>query len=299
MSYAQVLGAVEQALASAGLDRVKGKVLFVDSTNAKAVNSTQAGKSARFPLATIDYAIGRCTANAGDTIVVLPGHTETITAAGGITLDVAGVSIVGVGNQRNRPTINYTTSTAGTFLVTAANCAVHNVVFNMTGIDAVASGIAVQAAGFSLLGCEVIHATASGQATVGLLTTAGADRLRIDGCRFVGTSDAGTATAIRIVGGDGITISNNFIFGAYTDTLGGIENNTTAATRLLIENNTIVNLTGTSTKAIVVDANTTGVVRNNSLGIRSGTAPITGNGLNFVGGNYYKAALGVGAGTLL
>ena len=45
------------------------------------------------PFATIDYAIGRCTGSRGDIIAVMPGHTEDIAAAGGITLDVAGVAV--------------------------------------------------------------------------------------------------------------------------------------------------------------------------------------------------------------
>ena len=49
------------------------------------------------PFATLDYAIGRCTANNGDVIMVMPNHAETITGAGGIALDVAGVTVVGMG----------------------------------------------------------------------------------------------------------------------------------------------------------------------------------------------------------
>ena len=46
------------------------------------------------PYQTIDYAIGRCTAGAGDLIIGKEGHTETISAAAGISLDVAGVKII-------------------------------------------------------------------------------------------------------------------------------------------------------------------------------------------------------------
>lgn len=299
MSFAQVYRAAKDALASAGLDRIKGKVLYVDSTNSKAVNSEQAGKRASAPLATIDYAVGLCTAGAGDVIVVLPGHTETITAAGGITVDVAGVSIVGVGVGRARPTINYTTSTAGTFLVSAANVLVQNLVFRPLGVDAVASAVSITGADCSFVGNEMELADSGAQATVGILTAATANRLRILNNFIYGSTDSGTATAIRIVGGVGHIISGNTIMGSYTANLGGIENNTTATTNLLIENNTIVNRSALSTKAIVLDTSTTGVVRNNTLAILSGTAPITGSGLDAVGGNYYKATTGVGAGTLI
>ena len=68
-----------------------GTYRFVDSSTG--VNLSDNRTKTR-PYATIDYAIGQCTASAGDVIIVFPGHTETITAAAGIALDVAGVSIV-------------------------------------------------------------------------------------------------------------------------------------------------------------------------------------------------------------
>ena len=69
--------------------------------------------------ATVDAAIGACTANAGDTILVLPGHTETVTATS-IAHDVAGVSVIGLGQGSNRPTFTFSTA-AATITVTAAN----------------------------------------------------------------------------------------------------------------------------------------------------------------------------------
>ena len=114
-----------------------------------------------------------------------------------------------------------------------------------------------------------------------------------------GSTDAGTATAIRVVGGSDIQIRNNTIIGSFTNTLGGIENNTTDATNIVIDGNLIVNRTGGSSKAVVLTATATGIVSNNRLGVLSGTAPISGAAIDFVGGNYYKAAAGVAAGTLL
>lgn len=70
---------------------------------------------------TVDAAIGLCTAGAGDTIVVLPGHTETITSTS-LTLDVAGVNIVCLGWGASAPTFTYSTA-AATINVSAANVA--------------------------------------------------------------------------------------------------------------------------------------------------------------------------------
>ncbi len=74
--------------------------------------------------ATIDAAIGACTANAGDVIYVLPGHTEDVTN-GSIAMDIAGVSIIGVGSGSLKPTLTFT-ATNSKINVTAANCKLQN-----------------------------------------------------------------------------------------------------------------------------------------------------------------------------
>lgn len=70
--------------------------------------------------ATIDAAIGACTANAGDTILVLPGHTEAVTSSS-IACDVAGVNIIGLGSGAMKPTLTFG-ATDSRINVTAANC---------------------------------------------------------------------------------------------------------------------------------------------------------------------------------
>lgn len=83
------------------------------------------------PFSTIDYAIGRCKAGRGDTIMVMPGHAETITAAAGITLDVNGVAVVGLGSGGLRPTLTYTTANTASISWTADYCTMSG--FNFVG----------------------------------------------------------------------------------------------------------------------------------------------------------------------
>lgn len=87
------------------------------------------------PFATIDYAIGRCTASRGDVIMVMPGHTETVSAAGGIACDVAGVSIVGLGVGTARPTVTLDTATTASITVSAANVSIKNMIFTANFAD--------------------------------------------------------------------------------------------------------------------------------------------------------------------
>ncbi len=111
-----------------------GKVFWVNNTSVLADGGVggsdgNPGTSPQKPFRTLDYAIGRCSAGRGDIIMVAPGHTETITAAGTITLDVNGVCIFGLGVGAQRPTITYTTANTASLSWTADGCTIKNVNF--------------------------------------------------------------------------------------------------------------------------------------------------------------------------
>lgn len=228
-----------------------GKVFWVSSGSGSNGN---AGTFER-PWSTIDYAIGRCTANKGDIIMVMPGHTETVTAAGGITVDIAGVCIWGLGTGSLRPTVNFTTATTASFLITAANCTVFNLLFT-GGIDALTNPIHIQAADVALVGCEYRDVT--GQATDTILTTAAADRLLIKNHRHDGAAAAGANSAIAIVGGDRIVIEGLRLDGNFA--VGGIDIRTTATTDLEVRD--LVGRTRNGADVILVDTVTgsTGII---------------------------------------
>jgi len=209
-----------------------GKVFFVNGSSVLASGGT-AGSNGnpgtyQRPFATIDYAIGRCTAGRGDIVAVMPGHTETVSAASGIALDVAGVAVIGLGSGSLRPTINYT-ATAATLTMSAANCKLINIL-HTGGIDAVVSPIVVSAADCMIISNELRDVT--GQMTDGILTTAGATRLKILNHVHSGDSAAGTNTAIAIVGGSGIEITIDKMDGNFA--IGGISVRTTATTDLFV-----------------------------------------------------------------
>jgi hypothetical protein len=204
------------------LNSYPGNVFWVHSASGSDGNKGTFDK----PFSTIDYAIGRCTASRGDVIMVKAGHTETISAAAGIALDVIGVAVIGMGTGTLRPTINFT-ATASTLTMSAASCTLYNVLLT-GGIDAVVSPVVVSASDCALINVEYRDVT--GQCTDGILTTAAADRLLIDGYRHDGATAAGTNAAIAIVGGDRIMIKNFSIDGNFA--VGGIDVRTTATTDL-------------------------------------------------------------------
>jgi len=201
-----------------------GKVFWVDSTT-----GSNSGKGTfDRPFGTIDYAIGRCTANKGDIIAVKAGHTETVSTASGIDFDVAGVAVIGFGVGSMRPTINIS-ATAGFVDFSAANCFLTNVLIT-GGIDAVVKTVLIDAADCTLDNVEIRDNT--GEMTDGILTTANAVRAKILNHIHNGAAGAGTNTAIGIVGGSGIEITINRMDGNFA--VGGINVRTTATTDLFV-----------------------------------------------------------------
>lgn len=137
-------------------------VFFVDSaaTLAADANDGEHGNSWTRPFATIDYAVGKCTASQGDLILVAPTHVELVISAGLLDLDVIGVTVLGVGSGNLRPTITvgYTTTAGADIDITAANCTLQNFIINMTAVN-ITVMIDVNAVGFTLKDCFIqMHA---------------------------------------------------------------------------------------------------------------------------------------------
>lgn len=212
-----------------GLTNTTGNIFYVDSGAAAASDGAGAGLTKDTPFATLDYAVGQCTANNGDVIFLMPGHAETITADSGVDIDVAGITVIGLGHGAARPTFTFTTAVTADFKLAAASTVVYNVLF-VGGIDATTGVIEVSAADCALIDTEYRDST--GQATDVIMTTADADRLLIDGHRHIGASGDGGDTAVCVVGCDDVTIRNCEFYGNFD--LGAIECRTTAAVRLRV-----------------------------------------------------------------
>lgn len=248
--------------------------------------------------ATINAAIGACVANRGDIIYVMPGHTETIGSATALVCNVAGVTIRGIGDGAARPVLTLATSVNATIPVSAANVTIDNMIIDMTGINSIVAGITPTAANFTLSNSFIITGGATNVAVLGMLTTAAASRLKLINNEFIGQTVAGTAAAVRIVGGNEHVIKGNRFYGAYTTTLGAVDNATTACLRVQVSENFIQNATAASTVALNFQASSTGVIANNRMQVLAGTAPIVGAAMSWAGGNYYAAAIAT-AGTLI
>ena len=189
-----------------------GNVYHVDS-GADAADNDNAATNPKQPAATLDGAIGKCTANNGDVILVAPGHSETISAAAAITFDVAGVTVIGMGVGNSRPTITLDTATSTDINVTAADVQIHNIIFSMNYADIV-EVFDLSAAGFVVNKCRFVD-TATNMNFVDLIKTTTtdnqADRLEFTN-NVVISPDTGNDGVIEINGDiAGLVFSNNFI----------------------------------------------------------------------------------------
>lgn len=218
---------------------VTGNVFFVDSGGSKTLDDPNYGGDPEKTFATIDYAIGQCTANNGDYIIVMPGHTETTTAAADTVFDVAGVTVIGIGNGNDRPTITFGTSTLTDWDITAANIRISNIRFTVA-VDSPAALIDVGAAQFQLDKCQFLG-TASYQPDIWVDLDANADYCKILNNEFIDAT-AGAASAVKIAAAlTDLEIAKNRFWGDYSDAC--VHNPTgNVATQLNIHHNIMTNL---------------------------------------------------------
>lgn len=242
-----------------------GAVYFVCSVTG--TDGAGYGKNPDSPLATLDYANGLCTASKGDVIFLLPGHAETLDAASDITLDVAGISIIGLGHGSLRPTFTWST-TDSTIVVSAANVSIKNIRCTVS-VDEVVTLFSVADGGdFLKLDQVDFFETASSQAIAFLTTANNADDLEIGNCRWVQATAAGAAQGwITLNGADRAYIHDCFARLALNDAAASatIKGVTTASLNVEIARNTFYQ-TGYSANIVNVIsllASSTGFVHDN------------------------------------
>lgn len=203
-----------------------GDIWFVDSGSATGADSVGAGRNPDIPFLTLDYAVGQATASQGDTIYLMPGHAENLTADSDVDVDVVGLRIIGIGWGASRPTFT-ATAIAGDFKLAAAGTWIENILF-LSGVDATTGMLEISAADCSVVNCEFRDSV--GQATDCLITVDGADRLTIRDCKFNMAAAAGANSAIALDGSDDAHIHDCYIYGNFA--VGAIDLRTTASARV-------------------------------------------------------------------
>lgn len=254
-----------------------GTTFYVSSVTGLSGND---GLSFAAPKATLAQAIALCTASKGDRIFLMPGHVESIGAAG-YAINVAGISIIGMGNGSLRPTFTWHTTDA-VVTVSADNVLIQNI-FTAVDLDEVVSMWLVTGANVTFDAVDFGAIGTSTQAIQWMLTTNAADFLTIKNCLHRQLTAAASAQKwIQVVGADFFRcVDNTFQIVAAASTSSNLISGSTALVYCEISRNNILWIGGTITIVINLVTGSTGIICDNRIG--SGTsvataAAITGDG---------------------
>lgn len=212
-----------------------GNVFWVDSGA-----GSDSGKGTRErPFATIDYAIGRCTANNGDIIFVKPGHAETLTGTD-ITVDVAGVTVQGLGTGSAMPQLSHNHADAEVSI--AADNVTWAGIRHTADVTAVKVAIEIEdgADYCTVRGCVFdVVATTTDEFLVSVRTNDASNFAVIED-NDIDMGLGGAVAAISFTKDtDGTKVINNRCQGDFsTAVINGI---TTLSTKLLIRGNVLIN----------------------------------------------------------
>lgn len=245
------------------LEEHPGAVFFVDSTHAAKADVAGGGRSPDSPLATLDYAIGLCTASKGDVIYLMPGHAENLTAADSVDLDVAGVTVIGLGNGNLIPTFS-TTAAAGSITIDAANVTIKNIklLANFATGTTTALTVTASADGLTLDGLQFRDTSATNEFLIHISVATTVTDLLIQNCSFVTLAGSATNSILFAGSSTNTVIRKNHFYVSTTDSV--IDHLVAAPVNILLDGNFIVNEdTVTAGYVIDVHASGTGMAINN------------------------------------
>jgi hypothetical protein len=249
-----------------------GNVYFVHNSGSNNNSGIDPGR----PLATLDAAVNKCTANNGDTIVVMPNHAESLAADSAVDIDVAGVTVIGMGVGENRPTFTFITLTTADFKLAAADVKVQNLLFK-AGIDALTGPIEISGDDCKLLNCEYRDDAANNYETIDVIVTTGTPlRMEIGGFVYHSDGDLGGASPqqsiIQLNGADHAWIHHCWLV-AFAAT--GVIEDATVSDSVLIEDCVIENQETSPTVAVLLQGTTSGTMRRCHIRVASGTTYLT------------------------
>ena len=267
---------------------VRGSEFYVDSVNGDTTNS---GTSWDHPLTTLDAAIALCTENKGDVIHLAPLHAETEAGVDTaiVTMDTAGVTVIGHGTGSNIPTFTLTDDGA-TFSVTATNCRLSGVKIT-SGVADLAIGLTLGASadGAVVDNCIFSDGAVGLELVIGINVVANCDNIRIIDNVFNTVPSGDCTDAIVLAGGsDNSIISGNLIYGTYSGA--AMTASAAASINLTIVGNVFANI---DTPSVALNAGTTGIVADNHFSATQGTIAnvLTGTDAVVVFENFVTGAI--------
>ena len=162
-----------------------GSVWYVNSATGTDAASP-AGRNRSKPLATLSQA--HTNAAAGDIIVLMDGHAETLTSA--ITISKA-VAIVGAGKSSGKPTVKFTINASASYLfnVTGDDVQLKNLWLEENSQANSLTKVVVSGDGFRMVGCYV---EANDNDDAACLSIHAGNGMRIEETTFISTSTTTT-----------------------------------------------------------------------------------------------------------
>lgn len=269
-----------------------GKTIYVSSVSGS--DGWGDGSSPSAPLRTLFGANGGFAALGNrsgydDKIFILPSHAENVAAAdAGSHLGTAtGVRVIGLGQGLYRPSFTWTVA-GSTLLLDTANVELNNLRLFLAGANAagsaltVAAPITVSGNSCKIKNCEIYAGFDADQIVGDGIIWTGDDGEFAGNRMFAATAAVPSNTLITLTGADRLYIHDNWIAGATDGTTRGvIDTETTACTELRIENNYIANRLASSTIALSLTSNDTGIAARNLFFVNSGILPMTASELEW------------------
>jgi hypothetical protein len=252
-----------------------GNIRYVDSgrSNATTIDGLTKAKAEPTLEAAFAQATNGLTANNGDIVYVIQDHEENFAAADAADMDVAGVTVVNLGEGDDAPGYTYT-ATGGELVVGAANITFIGGQL-IAGISAITMGVSVEDAGdnFTMIGTEFPEpSTVTFDFLDAIDLASGADGFEIYHCIYRHVSTTGPTHFIDAGNGPNaeMKIINNDIRGEFSvaaiwsDT---IDLNATIAWNIIFNNTSAqhaIEFTTTATgmimhNAIYTDASATSI----------------------------------------
>lgn len=280
------------------LEQHPGDIWFVDSGASAASDATGFGRNPDAPFATLDYAIGQCTASNGDVIYVMPGHAENITAADSIDVDVAGIKIVGLGWGTLKPTFS-TTAAAGSITVDAANVAIKNLRLVANFGTGTTAGMTLTANATNLLveECDWRDTSAANEFLLHVTVPTGVGPCTFRNCTFITAAGSMTNSFLFAGTSTDFTIDGCYFYVDSSDTV--IDHATGASANLRINRCTVINIdTGAAGYCIEQNAAGTGVVSDCRLAYNKNDAEVGVGAATWWFETYATNTIGTSSGVL-
>ena len=208
------------------------RTLYVSRTHERASDhQSRTGLDPEHPLSTFKHAL--TLARDGDTIIIAPGHTESIGAA--TTIDQDNLVVIGHGNRQQRPRITFGTVTTANLNVTGNGVMFDNIGLK-SGIDSLANMLTVNGLDF-VWNDGAVDDDASTQTIDAIIVNRA--RCTISGLRATQTT-AGATSCISVNAAAGFVLRACKLFGDYS--AAAVNFITAASVDVQLEHSTMENL---------------------------------------------------------